>query len=293
MNARLGLSSYAYYWACRIASLDGAAPMTAWGLLAQTKSLGLEVLQLCDNLPVQAWDKSELKRLGEEARRLGVILEVGASGMNIDHLRSYLEIVQALGAHLLRIAPWSGSPTRHRLPVERLREMVDQLLPACHEHDITLAIENYFDLSDEELAALIQQIGDEHVGVCLDTANSVGALQMPLETVEILAPHAVSLHLKDFVVTKQPMGYRVSGAPLGQGWLDVPAVLDMVHRAGRQPNTLLELWVDPAETNEATLRKEDEWMRQSVAYAHHHLDIRPVYAQELNENMEDTIKWKS
>jgi len=151
--------------------------------------------------------------------------------------------------------------------------MVDHLLPFCREHDITLAIENYFDLSDQDLAAFVQRVNDERVGVCLDTANSTGFLEKPLKTTELLAPYVVSLHLKDFIVTKPVMGYRISGVPLGQGWLNIPAVLETVSRTGRQPNVLLELWVDPAETPEATLRKEDDWVRQSVAYARNQLGI--------------------
>jgi 3-oxoisoapionate decarboxylase len=120
------------------------------------------------------------------------------------------------------------------------------------------AIENYFDLPAAQLAEFVGRVDDERVGVCLDTANSIGILERPLETEALLAPYVVSLHLKDFVVTKPVQGYRVSGAPLGQGWLDAPAVLDMLERTGRPFNVLLELWVDPAETHEATVRKEEE-----------------------------------
>jgi len=206
--------------------------------------------------------------LRETAQRKGVTLEVGASSLKLEYLRAYLDITLALDAHLLRIVPWSGSEAQHKVPLERLYQVVDRFLPFCREHDITLAVENYYDLPDQELAAFIRQVDDERVGVCLDTANSTGLLEKPLETVERLAPYVVSLHLKDFVVRKKTSrGYWISGAPLGQGWLDVPAVLDIVSRTGRQPNVLLELWMDPAKTYEATVRQEDNWVRQSVAYA--------------------------
>ena len=277
MNGRLGLSSYAYFWAARGADLEGISPLTPWDLLDKVTTQGLEVLQICDNVPLIDWDSPSLEQLRETAQREGVILEVGASSLRFDYLRAYLDITRALGAHLLRVVPWSGSETRQRLPLDRLYEVVDQFLPFCREHDITLAIENYFDLPDRELAAFVQRFDDERVGVCLDTANSTGFLEKPLETTERLAPYVVSLHLKDFVVTKKPgRGYWISGAPLGQGWLDVPAVLDVVGRTGRQSNVLLELWMDPAETHEATLRKEDDWVQQSVAYARSQLGTGPA-----------------
>jgi len=274
MNNRLGLSSYAYYWATKATSSEEASPLTPWDLLDKVTALGLEALQICDNVPLMDWEGAELERLGEAARGQGVILETGAQSLDVDYLHAYLDVSHLLGAHILRVVPWAGSETQERLSVGRVHDLVKQLLPLCREHDITLAIENHFDLPDQDLAAVVQRVNDERVGVCLDTTNSTGFLQKPVETAEILAPYVVSVHLKDFVVTKKPgMGYRISGVPLGQGWLDAAAVLEVVGRAGRRPNMLLELWVEPAESHEATLRKEDEWVRQSVAYARSQLGI--------------------
>jgi sugar phosphate isomerase/epimerase len=253
--------------------------LTAWDLLDKIRSLGLAVLQICDNVPLIDWDRSSLQQLREAAQRQGVILELGARGLNVDNLRAYLDIAAALQAHLLRIVPWAGSRTEHGLPIDRLYAVVDQLLPFCQEHDIMLAIENHFDVPDQDLAEFVRQVNHVRVGVCLDTANSTGFLQKPLETAKMLAPYVVSLHLKDFVVTKKPgIGYWISGVPLGQGWLDIPAVLDIVDRAGRQPNVLLELWMAPAETHEATLHQEEDWVRQSVAHARDQLGIGRIQA---------------
>lgn len=273
MHPKLGLSSYAYYWATSAASVDGAIARSPWDLLDRVAALGLEVVQLCEHVPLSDWDATSLERLRDAALRQGIMLEVGARGLGLDDLRASLEVARALGARLWRLAPWSGSPTRQNLPIDRLHEVVDQLLPFCRRHDITLAIENYFDLPAQQLASFMLRVHDERVGVCLDTANSTGFLERPLETAEILAPYVVSMHLKDFVVTKPTQGYRISGAPLGQGWLDAPAVLDILACTGRPFTVLLELWVDRAETHEATVRREDDWVRQSVAYARDRLGI--------------------
>jgi len=273
MNNRLGLSSYAYYWAICAKLEQGVAPMTAWDLVNKTASLDLEVVQICENLPLITWDKRSLEQLRDVALRQGITLEIGVRGLDVDLLRLHLDLTHTLSAHVLRVVPWSGSETQQKLSLDKLHRVVDQILPLCQEHDITLAIENYFDLPDQELADFVQQVNDERVGVCLDTANSTGFLEKPLKTVQVLAPHVVSLHLKDFVVTKPAMGYRISGVPLGQGWLDARAVLDIVSQTGRQPHVLLELWVDPDETHKATLRKEDDWVRQNVAYARDELGL--------------------
>jgi len=282
MNNKLGISSYAYYWATKEMGPNQESSLSAWDLLDKVVLLDLGVLQICENLPLINWDRNDLERLGEAAQQRGVILEAGTRGLDLDSLRAYVKVTHTLGAHILRLTPWSGSETRQHFPLGELREVVDHLLPLCQECDVILAIENHFDLPDQELALFVQQVDDVHVGVCLDTANSVGFLEKPLKTVELLAPFAVSLHLKDFVVTKPTMGYVVAGVPLGQGWLNAQEVIDVVHQAGRQPNILLELWVDPAENYEATLRKEEKWVRQSVAYARHHL----VHKQKIFEDTE-------
>lgn len=270
---KLGLSSYAYYWAIQATGSQQPSPSAAWDLLEKAIALDLQVLQICENLPLMNWSPSDLERLGDSARRRGVTLEVGARGDGVEGLSANLKVAHLLGAHLLRLSPWSGSKIRQQFPTDKLRQMVDRLLPLCREYEITLAIENYFDLPDCELLEFVRQVNDDHVGVCLDTANSVGSLAQPLQTAQLLAPFVVSVHLKDFVVTKPVMGYVVSGAPLGQGWLDAQAVLDVIGKAGRRPHVLLELWVDPAENLEVTVAKEDEWVRQSVDFARHRLQI--------------------
>jgi sugar phosphate isomerase/epimerase len=261
----LGITSFAYFWG---AGLAGEARMTPWSLLDRAVDLGLDVLQICDNVPMLDWSAVELEELRVTAGRRGVTLEVGASTLDVEYLRAHLEIAHALDAHLLRVVPHSGSEQQQKLRVDDLCAVLDKLVPFCREHDIVLAVENYFDLSDDDLLQTVRRMDDEHVGICLDTANSTGFLERPEETARALAPHVVSLHLKDYVVTKHPgVGYRITGAPLGEGWLDARAVLDAIERAGREPNVLLELWMYAAETEAETVRREDEWVRQSVAYA--------------------------
>ena len=274
MSQKLGISTYAYFGAIRDANQRKSPLRTALNLLDKASNLGLEVLQICENLPLQNWAKTDLEDLKEAAQEKGIDLEVGARGLDIQNLLDYLEITHLLDAHILRFNPWSGEGNQSKLTIDQLDRVVTQLLPACCMHGITLAIENYFELKDRDLAKYIHQLNDDHVGACLDTANSVGQLENPLTTAEWLAPYVVSLHLKDFIVTKPVNGYIISGAPLGQGRLDAPAIMELVAKTGRQPNVLLELWIDLTENLETTLRIEELWLQQSVDYARNQLGIQ-------------------
>jgi 3-oxoisoapionate decarboxylase len=265
---KLGLTSYAYYWACR-----GDEPMTAAGLIDTTAAQGLAVLQLCDNLPLPLEDAAELHAIREHAEARGIELELGARGLDGDDLHVCVEAVATLGARLLRLVPWSGAAAHEPVAPEQLRRAIVSVLPLCRRHGVALAIENHFALPDEALAALLRDLGDERVGACLDSANSTGYLRQPLHTAALLAPYALSVHLKDFVVRKPVQGYRITGAPLGQGWLDAPAFMEAVRRTGREPNVLLEQWVEPEPSEADVPRREDAWIRQSVAYARDRLGL--------------------
>jgi 3-oxoisoapionate decarboxylase len=255
MLDKLGLSSYAYYWLCKAAPTPADA---ALALLRRTADLGLKVLQICDNAPLGELSEPELLDLRAQASRLSVTLEAGTRSLDQANLHTYLNICGTLGAKILRLVPWSGASTPQRLDPEVLRQRVQHILPLCQSLGVTLAVENYFDLPDEDLASVIRQINHPRLGVCLDTANSTGFLAPPLQTVQLLAPHCVSLHLKDFTVEKPVMGYRVAGVPLGEGWLNVPAVLNCIRATPLPANVLLELWVDPLDDPQATLAKEDD-----------------------------------
>jgi len=136
---------------------------------------------------------------------------------------------------------------------------------------VVLAIENHCDLRSTQLADLVRRMDSRWLGVCLDTANSTGQLERPMETVAALGPYVTQLHLKDFAVEKSSIGYRVAGRILGQGWLDVPAVLAAVMGTGRDPDVLLEQWMEPEGSLEETLAKEQAWVESSLRAARAYL----------------------
>ena len=267
MRERIGLTSYAYFWATTGCRQAGKAPINANDLLNKVDSLDLGVLQICDNIPLDQLEHEQLTRLKTDAQERSIKLEVGARGMDVDYLLTQLSIASILESDILRIVPWSGFETQQALPLNNLGRVIEQVLPTCKENNIRLGIENYFDFSDDDLLSFIQELGDESVGICLDTANSTGFLKTPIETVKKLAPHTISLHLKDFVVLKKSgVGYWITGTPLGQGWLDVQTILDLIKQAGRDPNILIESWMIPKETLEETLLQEETWVRESIDY---------------------------
>jgi L-ribulose-5-phosphate 3-epimerase UlaE len=262
MTSELGLSSYIFYWGILYRQLS------ATQLVEMTAGLGLHVLQICDNLPLTNLLPEQLESLRELAHSRNLALEVGTRGFDQNEMYAYIEIAAKLGSPILRFVPWPGAETLSKLTPSGLSDFLKPVLEACENQHVTIALENHSEIADADLAQLVEDMHSPYLGICLDTANSTGLLQKPLETVELLAPYTVSLHLKDFQVTKRAgKGYVICGAPLGQGWLDISQVFRILEKYHKQPNVLLEQWVDACETEQSTIQKENDWIEQGIGYA--------------------------
>ena len=56
-------------------------------------------------------------------------------------------------------------------------------------------------------------------------------LDDPMETVEKLAPYTFNVHFKDMAVSETATGFQMSEVPLGDGILDLKAMVDTIRRA--------------------------------------------------------------
>lgn len=260
---KVGIGSYALRWAIGTADFAPSHPLTPLDLLEKSAELGAEVVQICDNLPLDGLPDKALRDLAERTAQLDLILEVGTKGSHPEHLRRYLAVAERLGGRLLRVvltdASWQPS-------FDECVTIFTSLLPDLRAKDITIAIENHFYLRPTELARLVEIIDDPLVGVCLDPLNSITMFVSPAETIATLAPFAVSAHIKNAVVTRPKTGFYISGCPLDKGLLDLTDMLNALRAAGRSPNLLVECWMDQLEDQSATLAQEEEWTRQGIVY---------------------------
>jgi sugar phosphate isomerase/epimerase len=260
----LGIGSYAFRWQVGIGDRIPARPITAQEILARADALGVRLVQFTDNLPLHRLPPDEIAALGSTAERLGIRLELGMTGCDPALVATYLKLAGELGVRLVRIAPTAAeSAGTDAALAERFRA----ILPACRAAGVTLAVENHFHLPSPRLVRLIEAVADPQVGVCLDVCNSLACQEWPAETVRLLAPHAVNLHLKDYRIALDPhgVGGAFVGTPLGQGLLDVGSVFEALAAAGRHVNTILEHWLPWQGDFEATQALEQAWLEQSVA----------------------------
>ncbi len=262
---RLGISSYTYAWAVGVPGHPPPQPMTATGLLDKAAQLGVSVVQIADNLPLDQLSPSELDALETRASDRKISIEAGTRGIAPDHLRAYLQLAERLGAPIVRVVIDTAD---HHPDADTVVHTLRDIIAEFESSGILLAIENHDRFTAQTLADVVRRIGSDFVGICLDTVNSFGALEGPHVVLQTLGPLVVNLHVKDFSIYRAShmMGFTIEGRPAGQGMLNIPWLLGELHRLGRNANAVLELWTPPEENLAATLRKEDAWAVESVDY---------------------------
>lgn len=262
---RLGISSWTYPWAIGVSGFPPPVrPIRLADLLERAAVLKVGVVQVADNLPLHELDSVELRDARDQALSLGLRIEIGTRGVEPAHLLRYLSLAVSFDAVLLRTLTRS---VEQQPSLEQAEKWIREVLPEFEAQGVTLGLENYEKHSCRDLAALVRRLESSHAGICLDTVNSLGALETPEVVVETLAPLTVNLHIKDFVIDRVPqmMGFVVSGAPAGAGWLAIPWLLEQMP-PGRNVSAILEQWPPLRESVEATVAMEQEWAERGVQY---------------------------
>lgn len=264
---KLGISTYAFNWAIGIPWLPAMMPekpMDAYAFLSKAAGLGVRLVQIADNLPLHRYSSQERRELARLSAELGIEVEVGTRGIMPGNIEIYLEIAREFRSSILRVV--IDSEGHEPDPPEAI-SILRPLLPEFEAAGVVLAIENHDRFKSRTLAGIIAALDSPYAGICLDTANSFGALEGIDTVVEILGPHTVNLHLKDFTVRRIPsnLGFIIEGSPAGHGMLDVPGLIGRLKGFGRACNIIVELWMQPEENIAQTLRKEEEWISRSIA----------------------------
>jgi len=261
-----GISSHTYAWAIGVpGSPPPRAPLDAFGLLQKAVALNVPVVQIADNLPLACLSEADLRGLKAAADEQGVQIEVGTAGIDRDQLLNYLEIARTVGSPIVRTL--LDSKDRH----PSVTECVVALRAVARDFEqagVSLAIENHDRFRSRTLAEIITSVGSPNVGICLDTANSLGCGEDVRTVTSNLAPFVINLHIKDVTAHRLPhcKGFVVEGASAGTGQLDIPDILSALGDRSDLMSVIVELWLSPDDDIEQTILREDRWATDSVAY---------------------------
>lgn len=261
----LGLSSYTFGWAVGVPGLLPSTLMSEDDLLDLTLQQGLSCLQIGDNLPLHAFSQTRLGQFRERLRDNHVRIEVGARGLTSGNLQRYLEICGFLDAPLLRFVIDDAD---YEPDSKTVVSIIKNHLSSLRKAGVKLGIENHDRFRAREIAAIMNAVDDEYAGICLDCVNSLGAGEGIEHVSEILAPFTINLHIKDYRIQRLPhkMGFIVEGCVAGSGMTDVPSLLDRIIPYGRCESAVLEQWVVPESSVDATIDKEKKWALKGLEY---------------------------
>jgi sugar phosphate isomerase/epimerase len=187
-------------------------------------------------------DAAYVKALRAKAEAGGMFIQ-GIAGLpfeekDADRFDAELRTAREAGARVVRTVMLPGRRYEQfkeldefRRFVERGRRGLERAEPVARRHKIVLALENHKDQRIEERLAVLEALGSEHVGMCVDTANSIALLEDPMEVVRAYAPWVRSVHLKDHRVRRCDEGFLAADVPLGRGVLDLPQMVAVLKEA--------------------------------------------------------------
>jgi sugar phosphate isomerase/epimerase len=210
MSIKIGATSYVF----RYLLADVARAPRIADLLALARDAGLERLQVCENARPLESSCSEWESLRTRSDELGLDITLGSMTTDLQVVAQYLDRVEAIGGSQLRIV--LEREGGGRISRGEVHEFLGRVVPHLERRGVRLAIENHFDIPCRILAEAVAEYPKEAVGFCLDVANSLRNFE-DLDTVfDLLGPHALMYHLKDYRLTGSNVGFAALRSAKGR-----------------------------------------------------------------------------
>lgn len=220
----------------------------------------------------------EAKRLLEGLEVIGIGAYTGGFTTKdkdtiLTELKQYTALAKAIGAMGIRVYP--GGPGSLKASEKEYQRAVLGLREAAK---IVYPIELYFELHHNDLAdspesaiKLINDIGEENIGVILDPANMYISGSDYLETaVDILGDRLSLVHMKDIKKLDKPEegSFNIEGTfyshrLLGEGDLELEKLIAILKDKGYEGYLSLEYHGDDADL--AIVRRETEWLSKRLS----------------------------
>ena len=246
----LGIDSYSF----------GRQGWSAAQILQHSAELGVQSVQFSSRADYESLEPGYLRDLRQRADKLGLSIEAGTGCINRlspafrhafgpadQQLDQMLDACAILGSPILRCFLGGGPERTGEIPfaahIDEVVRVIRTALPKARDLGVTLALENHgiIDLLAREMRALVERIGSEQVGVCVDLGNPTYAAEDPLLTVEVLAPHIVTSHVRDSRVWEVESGAAAQWVPLGEGNVGIEEVIAALRRLVRGATLNLEI----------------------------------------------------
>ncbi|MBI2940021.1 MAG: sugar phosphate isomerase/epimerase [Chloroflexi bacterium] len=164
----------------------------------------------------------------------GRVLQAGGGSL-ADGLARCIVAATDAGSTVLRTV-MGGRNERHdpdvpwSVQLADVVRVVERLAPLLRERGAKLAFENHLDATTFDLLRLVERVGGDVAGICLDTGNTLLMLESPLAAAERVAPHVLTTHLKDAYLFLDDGGLCWQATPAGEGAIPLEAIVRLLAR---------------------------------------------------------------
>ena len=234
---KLGMDSFSLRW----------QGWDALQLLEYAARQGLDNVHFSERRHLPSLSDDYLATLKNRADELGVSIELGmmsfdkharlfdpSLGSGEQQLTDMARAAKAVGSPVVRCLLGSSVDRLGPTPVEQHIDEVIRTLkaaaPVARDLGVRFAIENHggVDLLARELRTIIEEVGTDVAGACLDTGNPVYGGEDPVLATEILGPYTISSHVRDSRVWAVSEGAMVQWVPMGQGDVDMRRIVQIL-----------------------------------------------------------------
>ena len=200
-------------------------------------------------------DHAALMRVRSRADELDLYSHVSVYPVNpVPSARSISDVVHDLTAQIEAAAQcgWrelhsslGSEKERYELPtpwseqIAVATEVLRAVAPVLRDNGSRINLENHGDTTTFELVRLVEAVGPDVLGICLDTANLLVFAEHPVDAAERAAPFVHMTHAKDAAVFFCESGLQRQGRPVGRGCVDWPTILPILAR--HQPDLHLSI----------------------------------------------------
>lgn len=230
----------------------------AFQMMEYAAGLGLENIHFSERSNLESLDPSYLQSVRSRAESLGLRIEIGMRsfdrysstfepdlGSGEEQLSAMLQAAHVIGSPIVRCFVGMQADRLGPVPIqEHIAESIRTLravVPLAEQLGIAIAVENHggVDLLAPELRDMVETVGSDHVGVCLDTGNPIYAAEDAVFATEVLAPYVLTTHLRDSRAWATEQGAMVQWVPVGDGSVDLQRILKILQR--QAPNSAVDL----------------------------------------------------
>ncbi len=216
-------------------------PMRLEHFLRKAAELLLSGVAVSDLRLLEKADYGYLSSLRRAAEEAGLSWQLNYAGLRADHLQDTVRAADALGCQVVTFQPAldrPADPESLQARLQHISDLISRALPLAERYFVRLAVGGR-GLTAAELLHLYEEADSELVGFCLDPASAFAALEDTQEWAETLGSNLLCLRLSDYQMAPASYGAQLFSCPLGEGIVDIPALLETVGRVAPEAAVLL------------------------------------------------------